>query len=75
MWVGRRSYGIYLWHYPIFGLLSASGLAFPVAVVLSVVLSFAIPALSYRYVERPFLGMKRQLDAGLEIRNPASSPA
>lgn len=65
LWVGARSYGIYLWHYPIFGLLAASALPTIGAVGLSVLLSFAMPALSYRYVEQPFLRRKEGLSAPL----------
>lgn len=63
LWVGERSYGIYLWHYPVFGLLSASVLPAIGAIALSVLLSFVIPALSYKYVEQPFLKLKERLAA------------
>ncbi|MEW1982977.1 acyltransferase family protein [Pseudarthrobacter oxydans] len=61
LWVGARSYGIYLWHYPVFGLLSASALPAVAAIGLSVILSFVIPSLSYKYVEQPFLNRKDRL--------------
>ncbi|MET0325476.1 MAG: acyltransferase, partial [Ilumatobacteraceae bacterium] len=50
--VGVRSYGLYLWHWPIFvlvGATTASVTRFAIAVVLTVVLA----ELSYRYVEVP----------------------
>ncbi len=57
-WVGKRSYGIYLWNPPIAALvgfaLPQQVPALPVVLVLTVV----IPALSYRFVEEPFLRMK-----------------
>jgi len=51
VWVGRRSYGLYLWHYPIYGLFTpvASRLRVPAEVGLS----FVVAALSYRWVEMP----------------------
>jgi peptidoglycan/LPS O-acetylase OafA/YrhL len=59
-WIGIRSYGIYLWHYPIFcftrprldftWFFHLSG--WPVW-VLRLVLTFGAAALSYRYVEEP----------------------
>ena len=54
VWLGSRSYGIYLWHYPLIRLLSpAVGAApwwvAPVAVGLSCVLA----ELSYRFIEQP----------------------
>jgi peptidoglycan/LPS O-acetylase OafA/YrhL len=55
-WLGERSYGIYLWHWPII-LLLRPGVDIPwtgpgvVALQAAIVLSAA--ALSYRYVEQP----------------------
>lgn len=55
VWVGRRSYGIYLWHWPIFVLahymLGAD--ASPVRSWVVLLLSFIIAGLSYMYVEQP----------------------
>src|SRR5580693_4094470 len=56
-WVGVRSYGIYLWHYPIIVLTAAAGTAgTPVSAVRAVVLvavTVAIAAASWRFVEEP----------------------
>jgi peptidoglycan/LPS O-acetylase OafA/YrhL len=54
-WIGVRSYGIYLWHFPIIVLASPSG---PhghslVRDVLQVAATFGIAALSWRFVEEP----------------------
>jgi peptidoglycan/LPS O-acetylase OafA/YrhL len=45
-WLGRISYGVYLWHYPLY---AAFGWK------LGLPLSLVIAALSYRYVEKRFL--------------------
>jgi peptidoglycan/LPS O-acetylase OafA/YrhL len=60
-WIGERSYGLYLWHWPVFVLVTAAlplwertgaggwalgGIAFAITLVAA--------ALSYRYVETPF---------------------
>jgi peptidoglycan/LPS O-acetylase OafA/YrhL/lysophospholipase L1-like esterase len=54
-WIGVRSYGIYLWHFPIIVLTSPSGPheANLVRDVLQVGATFAIAALSWRFVEEP----------------------
>jgi peptidoglycan/LPS O-acetylase OafA/YrhL len=56
-WIGVRSYGIYLWHYPIIVLTAAAGtVGTPVSAVRAVVLCSAtvvIAALSWRFVEEP----------------------
>jgi peptidoglycan/LPS O-acetylase OafA/YrhL len=55
-WVGERSYGIYLWHWP---LLVLFGQALPAAVpdwmvsTVTFIVTMACAALSYRYVEAP----------------------
>jgi peptidoglycan/LPS O-acetylase OafA/YrhL len=55
-WLGERSYGIYLWHWPVIGLTrrsTALHLAGPQLAVLQATLSVAAAAASYRLVERP----------------------
>jgi peptidoglycan/LPS O-acetylase OafA/YrhL len=54
VWIGRRSYGIYLWHWPILVLLDAKYGPLPVAARL-VALSgaFVLAALSYTVLEHP----------------------
>jgi peptidoglycan/LPS O-acetylase OafA/YrhL len=54
VWVGRRSYAIYLWHWPLIVLL-ATGATIPegTRAVLVVGLSLGLAALSWTYVERP----------------------
>lgn len=56
-WIGERSYGIYLWHWPIF-MLTRPGIDLRhvntgEALMLRLVLTLGIAALSYRYVEMP----------------------
>jgi peptidoglycan/LPS O-acetylase OafA/YrhL len=54
-WVGIRSYGIYLWHFPIIVLTSPSGAHGTDLLrdALQVAATFAVAALSWRYVEEP----------------------
>ena len=55
-YIGRRSYGIYLWHWPIF-MVTRPGIdvpwSEPVAFVVRMALTFAIAEVSYRVVEMP----------------------
>jgi peptidoglycan/LPS O-acetylase OafA/YrhL len=54
-WIGERSYGIYLWHFPIVVLTTPSGArGFGLTrAVLQVATTFAIAAASWRFVEDP----------------------
>jgi peptidoglycan/LPS O-acetylase OafA/YrhL len=55
-WVGERSYGIYLWHWPVY-LLTRPGLDFPLTgtplLVLRLTITVGLAAASFRYVEQP----------------------
>jgi peptidoglycan/LPS O-acetylase OafA/YrhL len=62
VWVGRISYGLYLWHF-LFTPVAKHGSG-PVrifSVAAAVALTFVAAALSYRFVERPFLLRKQRL--------------
>jgi peptidoglycan/LPS O-acetylase OafA/YrhL len=68
VWTGRRSYGLYLWHFPIFGLVLLGHRAVPGARldaerVLALWLAFAAAAISFRYVERPAIRWVRNREA------------
>ncbi len=55
-WVGVRSYGIYLWHFPVIVLTTPGGVANgaePLRELLQVAAIFAAATLSWRYVEEP----------------------
>ena len=55
-WVGERSYGIYLWHWPVF-MVTRPGLDVPLdgprLLVLRLAVTVLLAHLSYRYVEQP----------------------
>jgi hypothetical protein len=67
-WIGQRSYGIYLWHWPIF-MLTRPGLDVPLSPAVDFALRLALTLVaaeaSYRFVEQP---IRRGGLAGLEVR-------
>lgn len=58
VWVGERSYGIYLWNLPIVAVIAATPVPGPAQMPVKLVLTFLVPALSYHFVERPCLRLK-----------------
>lgn len=64
-YIGRRSYGLYLWHYPVFAVVlyaaQASGPSRYFLMPVALAVSFVFAEMSYRWVERPFLRVKDRL--------------
>jgi peptidoglycan/LPS O-acetylase OafA/YrhL len=65
--LGRISYGLYLWHYPIFAMLArrlqghvdpTQPLQFGIAIGAAIILTLLVAMISYRFVERPALRLK-----------------
>lgn len=53
LWFGERSYGIYLWHWPVMFAFRRFGHATPFDLFIASAVSVAIAAVSYRFVEQP----------------------
>jgi peptidoglycan/LPS O-acetylase OafA/YrhL len=86
--IGRRSYGLYLWHYVIFSFVAALHAPYTGAVpstggndhiisagvlVAEVALSFVVAELSYRFVELPALRLKRRFQPLPSPHHPPSA--
>lgn len=60
---GRISYGLYLWHFPIFAIVKSERFAWAAWQLLAakLAISVAIALVSFRFVESPLLRLKHQL--------------
>jgi peptidoglycan/LPS O-acetylase OafA/YrhL len=60
-WIGRISYGVYLWHWPIREILCPNIQTAPIwRIVVTVAVSITVAALSFYFVETPFLRLKER---------------
>jgi peptidoglycan/LPS O-acetylase OafA/YrhL len=62
VWIGRRSYGLYLWHFPIFLVVADRTVAGVRGSYWALAATFAVAELSFRYIEKPFLRLKSRSD-------------
>lgn len=54
VWIGKRSYSLYLWHWPVYVLMRwTSGLDTVPLVLVALAATFLMATLSYRFVEQP----------------------
>lgn len=56
VWIGKRAYGLYIWHWPIY--LLAAAIAKDYVVPMALLGTFTFATISYRYIEEPFLRQK-----------------
>ncbi|MGH2902087.1 MAG: acyltransferase family protein [Solirubrobacteraceae bacterium] len=74
-WIGVRSYGIYLWHWPVM-MLTRPGIDVPwrgtFVILAQIAVTVVLAALSYRYVEMPVRSgaAQRRLRAWFEAHTP-----
>jgi peptidoglycan/LPS O-acetylase OafA/YrhL len=62
VWIGRLSYGLYLWHFPIIEKAGAWTSLGQFRIPLAFLLTFGAATLSFYLVERPFLRLKSRFE-------------
>jgi peptidoglycan/LPS O-acetylase OafA/YrhL len=71
VWLGRISYGLYLWHWPVFRYLHEArlGLSWGPTQLVRIAVTLAAATISYYLLERPMLRLRHRFDP------PADPPA
>ena len=67
VWIGKRSYSLYLWHWPVYVLLRwTTGIDQWLTQLIAIAVTFALAAASYRWIELPI-----RHHSALQRRTPA----
>ncbi|MGB6230981.1 MAG: acyltransferase [Litorimonas sp.] len=62
-WIGRVSYGLYLWHFPVLDGVRRLELGEAQTVLLALAASFAVTALSFYFWEQKFVALRKRFGA------------
>ena len=75
-WLGRRSYGLYLWHHPIAIVLGAFAVEWQIKTLILIPSSLLLTVLSWRCIEKPFLDRRERnsADPSPTTRGTATTP-
>ncbi len=68
-WIGQISYALYLWHVPIYFIIHHYMERNAGSILLAVLLSFIISAISFYWVEKPFITLRKRFGAHIVKRS------
>jgi peptidoglycan/LPS O-acetylase OafA/YrhL len=80
VYLGRISYGLYLWHYPIYYVVDIylntfnSPIRWPVKLTVGTAVALGVTYLSFRFIETPILSLKSHFQAPARTAKPAREP-
>lgn len=60
VWIGSISYGLYLWHFPIYRLIEMAGFSSITILTFGTAISISFAALSYYVLEKPILKLRKR---------------
>ena len=65
VWIGSISYGLYLWHDPVYEMIRMQGYSLWTIALLGITITFAIASLSFYFIEKPILKLKSKFTTTL----------
>ncbi|MFZ1324430.1 MAG: acyltransferase [Candidatus Contendobacter sp.] len=74
VWVGSISYGLYLWHYPIFRIMFELNYGWSIVLIIGFPVTFAVAVASYFLMEKPILKLKKGFSHLSPIGSPEPTP-
>jgi peptidoglycan/LPS O-acetylase OafA/YrhL len=74
-WIGRHSYGMYLWHFPLLGMFRHFGFSWHSAMNMAGPISAVAAGLSYALMERPLMAHRHELSDSFKLVLSAAGPA
>ena len=75
VWLGRVSYGIYLWHWPVYRYLHPArlGLSWEPTQFVRIAVTLAAATISFYVVERPLLRLRHRFDPPVDARREVAA--
>ena len=67
-WLGDRSYSAYLWHWPVWSVLTQVFNEGSPAIVMAFITTLALAGTTYRYIERPLIDRYRRIEVEGDYR-------
>lgn len=71
VWIGKNSYALYLWHYPVFDLVHRNMDAGFVSIALTLIISFDMTIISLYLVEQPFMKLRKRFGSHTPVAKAA----
>lgn len=75
VWIGQLSYGLYLWHYPVYRIMGHFGATETQCLTLGTAIAFASATLSWYLLEKPILKLKSRFQPGCPGPHPTPAIA